>query len=140
MPVARLFDRCCGLSVLTWAACDVEILCDGEIDEKVKRSTTKRVSAAASSRSSGGGGRGARNAEKPCDGGFGEKKVKHAMTIEVTISTRVRAFGGLRLRDRGEKGARLGSYDGVGCGFIAGAELYDGGGERAAQGRGRCEC
>jgi hypothetical protein len=83
VPTARFFDGCRGLDVLTRATSDVNILCDGGIDEKVKRSTTKRALAATSSRSSGGSA-GARDAEMPCDSGLGEKKVKRAMTIEAS--------------------------------------------------------
>lgn len=86
MPAARLFVGCHGLGVLTRATHDAEILCEGGIGEKVKRSTMKRASAAVSSRSSGGGVRGARDAEMPSDGARGEKKVKRAMTIEVMTS------------------------------------------------------
>lgn len=86
MHAARLFNWCRGLGVLTRAARNDEIPCDGVIGEKVKRSTTKRTSTAANSRSNGGGVRGMRDAEMPCNGELGEKKVEHAMTIEVTTS------------------------------------------------------
>jgi hypothetical protein len=86
--VAHLFNGCRGLSVLTRAARNVEILCDDVIGEKVKRSTTKRTSTTTNNRSNGGGVRGTHDAEMPCDGELGEKKVERAMTIKVTTSKR----------------------------------------------------